>query len=346
MIGRWVSFTLGGGLGGYVAKRRNLAGAYTVLIMTEGGTSMRKFRVTGRLVKWAIGTAVTLFVGLGVGIVVAYFVGGDVTFDRSREEALARENRDLKDKIAEANGEVRQIQAKVSSFKSSLDGVSEYARRLRRFTHLSDPERNLAMGPTASREDEEDAPGAIDMGEDEGSGPEARERRQIRVGLMDRKLGKLSADAEATRKRLDDLEKYFKDRQVILSSTPSIWPTRGIFSSGFGMRRDPIAGVYSFHKGIDIFAETGTPVIAPADGAVIFAANKGGYGLHVLLEHGFGLKTRFGHLSAVEVKVGQKVKRGDRLGLVGSTGRSTGPHLHYEVLVKDVPQSPFRYILD
>jgi murein DD-endopeptidase MepM/ murein hydrolase activator NlpD len=316
--------------------------------MTDGGSSMRKFRVTGRLLKILIGTAVALVLLLTGAIIVAVVFGQGLGTESSRVGVVARENRDLKDKLAEANAEIRQIQSKVSSFSTSLEKVSEYARRLRRFTHLSDPERNLAMGPIASREDDnEDGPAAVESAaEEEGIGPEARERRKIRVGIMDRKLAKLEKGAAATQTELDNLEKYFRDRQVILSSTPSIWPTRGVFASGFGMRRDPIAGVYSFHKGIDIFAETGTPVIAPADGTVIFASNHGGYGLHVLLDHGFGVKSRFGHLSVIEVKVGQKVKRGDKLGLVGSTGRSTGPHLHYEVLVRDVPQSPFRYILD
>jgi murein DD-endopeptidase MepM/ murein hydrolase activator NlpD len=309
---------------------------------------MRKLQITNRLIRWVVGSVCTLFVLCAGAVVTAVLLGTSLGDESGRIAEVAREAQELREKLAEANGEVRLVQSKVSSFATSLERVSEYARRLRRFTHLSDPERNLAIGPIASREDDMDeTPGAADaLADDEGAGADARERRKLRVGLMTRKLGKLDEEAAETRKALEGLERYFKTRQVLLSSTPSIWPTRGIFASGFGMRRDPIAGVYSFHKGIDIFAETGSPVIAPADGSVIFAANRGGYGLHVLLDHGLGVKTRFAHLSAVEVRVGQKVKRGDRLGLVGSTGRSTGPHLHYEVLVNEVAQNPFRYILD
>lgn len=321
---------------------------YSILVMSDGGASLKKFKITGRKIRWIVGGAGGLvFLVLAAAIVAAVF-GASWSADSERLGALARENQELRDRVAEANSEVHQVQSKVASIAGALHRLTEYARRLRRFTHLSDPERNLAMGPVASKgEDDEDAPSAVDaVGENEQMGPLSRERRKMRVGLVRRKLDRLEGEAAQTQRGLEALERYFRDRQVILTSTPSIWPSRGIFASGFGMRRDPIIGVYSFHKGIDIFAESGTPVIAPAAGVVIFAGNQGGYGLQVVLDHGFGLKTRFAHLSVVEAKVGQKVKRGDRIGLVGSTGRSTGPHLHYEVHLNGVPQNPFRYILD
>ncbi len=126
---------------------------------------------------------------------------------------------------------------------------------------------------------------------------------------------------------------------------PSIWPVEGESTDSFGYRGNPFGGGGSeFHPGQDIAAPPGTPVVAPADGTVTEAGWKNGYGQTVVIDHGNGLTTRYGHLSKLEVEVGQELRRGEELGLVGSTGRSTGPHLHYEVRLGDLPVSPLYYL--
>ena len=126
---------------------------------------------------------------------------------------------------------------------------------------------------------------------------------------------------------------------------PSVWPVEGESTDAFGVRGNPFGGGGSeYHSGQDISAPKGTPVVAPADGRVTHAGWQSGYGNLVTIDHGNGLSTRYGHLSKTEVEVGQELKRGDLLGLVGSTGRSTGPHLHYEVRIGDVPVSPRHYL--
>jgi murein DD-endopeptidase MepM/ murein hydrolase activator NlpD len=129
------------------------------------------------------------------------------------------------------------------------------------------------------------------------------------------------------------------------SHTPSIWPVAGTLESGFGGRRNPFGGSsYEFHSGQDIEAEWGAPVIAGASGTVTFSGWQNGYGQLVVIDHGGGLTTRYGHLSAIAASVGQLLQRGDFLGRVGSTGRSTGPHLHYEVRINDQPVNPLQYL--
>jgi murein DD-endopeptidase MepM/ murein hydrolase activator NlpD len=129
------------------------------------------------------------------------------------------------------------------------------------------------------------------------------------------------------------------------SNMPSIWPVAGAMRGGYGVRRNPFGGRSSeFHKGQDISAPMGTPVIATADGVVTIAGRLRGYGNVVYLDHGNGLTTRYGHLSQIDVVVGQTIQRGSQLGLVGSTGRSTGPHLHYEVRVEGQPIDPLPYL--
>ncbi len=127
-------------------------------------------------------------------------------------------------------------------------------------------------------------------------------------------------------------------------SVPSIWPVRGYVSAGFGERIDPLNGEGAFHSGMDIAAPTGTEVVATADGLVFSAGRDAGYGNAILINHGNGMTTKYGHLSKIYVVVGQDVKRGQIIGAVGSTGRTTGPHLHYEVHVQDTPVNPAKYL--
>lgn len=129
------------------------------------------------------------------------------------------------------------------------------------------------------------------------------------------------------------------------SSIPSIWPVVGTLRSGVGVRSNPFGGSsLEFHKGQDIAAPTGTPVNATADGVVVVAGWVKGYGNGIYIDHGNGITTRYGHLSRIDVVVGQSVRQGGHLGLVGSTGRSTGPHLHYEVRINGEPTSPLQYL--
>ncbi len=128
--------------------------------------------------------------------------------------------------------------------------------------------------------------------------------------------------------------------------TPSIWPVEGKLESGFGGRRNPFGGSsYEFHSGQDIDAAWGAPVIAGARGKVTFVGWQNGYGQLVVIDHGGGLTTRYGHLSSIVAEQGATVERGELVGKVGSTGRSTGPHLHYEVRINDEPVNPLQYLL-
>lgn len=128
------------------------------------------------------------------------------------------------------------------------------------------------------------------------------------------------------------------------NSAPNLWPVEGTITGSFGERIDPFNGEGAFHSGIDISALVGSPVIAPADGQVTFADFMGGYGRAVVVNHGHGITTRYGHLSSYGVAAGQYVHRGDTIGYVGLSGRSTGPHLHYEVRINETPVNPYKYL--
>jgi len=139
-------------------------------------------------------------------------------------------------------------------------------------------------------------------------------------------------------------------RSLLLSAAsdqaaiPSIWPVRGQVTAGFGERLDPLSGEGAFHAGIDIAAPRGTTVECAADGIVVAAGYDAGYGNAILVDHGSGITSKYGHLSKIDVVIGQEVKRGQIIGAVGATGKTTGPHLHYEVHVRDMPVNPAKYL--
>jgi len=144
------------------------------------------------------------------------------------------------------------------------------------------------------------------------------------------------------------LEREMRDYEDLLrrrGMTPSIWPVSGKLESGMGGRRNPFGGRgFEYHEGQDIDASYGTPVMVAAGGTITIAGRQRGYGNVIYVDHGAGLSTRYGHLSQIDVKIGQTVTRGQTIGLVGSTGRSTGPHLHYEVRINNQPVDPRQYL--
>lgn len=191
---------------------------------------------------------------------------------------------------------------------------------------VEDASRRLVEMSGATNEDQAPISG--------GAGGPALPFDEMTVNVVEYKTKYLEQELEA-------YEAILKERAVI----PSIWPVRGSLESGFGGRRNPFGGSsYEYHEGQDIEASSGDPVSATASGTVIVAGWQNGYGQVVYIDHGSGLTTRYGHLSQIGVAVGQTIGRGETLGLVGSTGRSTGPHLHYEVRINNEPVNPRRYL--
>jgi len=154
-------------------------------------------------------------------------------------------------------------------------------------------------------------------------------------------LAALVAKTERLEREMRDYEDLLRRRGM----TPSIWPVSGRLESGMGGRRNPFGGRgFEYHEGQDIDAAYGTPVMVAAGGTITIAGRQRGYGNVIYVDHGAGLSTRYGHLSEIDVKIGQTVTRGQTIGLVGSTGRSTGPHLHYEVRINNQPVDPRQYL--
>jgi murein DD-endopeptidase MepM/ murein hydrolase activator NlpD len=240
----------------------------------------------------------------------------------------------LRSETEEQRAQILAYSRQMEDIATHLDHISQLDRKLRVITNL-DPAEPLPL------------PG---IGGIEGSPIEPHQlagaTRQSRHRRMTEMLGQLNDAAGAESKSLDALISHLEHQTARLSSTPSIAPARGWITSTFGYRTSPFTGSREFHKGLDIAGRTRTPIVASADGDVVFAGDRKNLGNSVEIRHGYGLDTIYGHLEEVTVKVGDKVKRGQKVGLMGNTGRSTGPHLHYQVELNGTPVDPRNYVLD
>lgn len=297
-----------------MTKRR-----WTLVISPPGSGASKVVEVSTRALKVAG--------GLGVVLVLVALLLGYSTFSRSlhlsHTSAVERENATLSTEIAELGG-------RIDSLTDTLDAIAIRDSRIRLLANLEpiDPQVQLAGigGPERSREE---------------MTPSEREASRARVDLnaLIRRANLLAA---SFKEAADSLQSH-RDR---LAATPSIMPTQGWLSSAFSrMRAHPVLHISRPHEGIDVSAPQGSPIEAPANGTVIRAGWEAGYGNVVEVNHGYGIVTRFAHASKLLVNRGQRVTRGERVALVGSTGLATGPHLHYEVHVNGQPVDPLRYVL-
>ena len=166
------------------------------------------------------------------------------------------------------------------------------------------------------------------------------------IQQMKADIERLQSETLSQENSLSEIERQLQTKKEILIHTPSIWPTMGWVTSGFGFRNNPFTGLTQMHEGIDISNRVGTLVVAPADGIISDNGNDLVHGKMLVISHGFGVTSRYSHLSKVLVKTGQKVKRGDKIAEIGMSGKTTGPHLHYEVRLNGIPANPTRYILN
>lgn len=168
----------------------------------------------------------------------------------------------------------------------------------------------------------------------------------IRTDSLDGEFDRLSREMNDRNKSFQSLIGSLETKRSLLASTPTIWPVKGWLTAGFGQRRSPFTGQRQMHEGVDIANTVGTPVIASADGIVTYTGPLGGFGDVVSVDHGHKISTFYAHLQQHKVAQGQRVRRGDVIGLVGTTGRVTGPHLHYEIQVNEVSVDPTKYVID
>ena len=257
-----------------------------------------------------------------------------------------QEYQDLSRQLPHLKTMQQQVKQQQTQIKTFADRLTQFTRQMSKLKFFNHKLRVMANLETAS---EPEAFLGVGGPENTGGGPGIKLSQtagERRLSAMTRDLDKMAVEAELELQVQEELAKFLKEHRSVLASTPSIWPVRGWVSSGFGYRISPFTGKRQYHQGLDISNQPGTQIKAPADGVVTFAGVEGGYGKMLIVNHGHGMVTRYGHLRKFNTKVGQKVKRGQVIGFVGNSGRSSGPHLHYEVLRAGSAVNPRHYILD
>ena len=297
---------------------------YTLVVAEQSSGIERKVRVSLGPVLVVLGAAVTLPVLIGLG--AAWKAKSDVADLYVSERALELENSSYRSATAELSGQIQSLQSAITDLgaRAALDpGLARAMETLPAFV------KSRAMG------------GNVD--------PAAKQETTYTSALTalanpEDTFGLLRTLLEGLESRLNIVQRNVERRNALANATPSIWPATGWLSSTMGHRADPMTGGDDFHAGLDIAGDKGQPVYATAAGVVTHAGRQGAYGNLIVINHGFGLETRYGHLSGFQVHQGDHVQRGDLIGRLGATGRATGNHLHYEVLANGRLLNPLKLL--
>jgi murein DD-endopeptidase MepM/ murein hydrolase activator NlpD len=297
---------------------------YTIVLADRSTGSVRRF--TLRLRPFAIALVAVLALPVLVGMGLRLSATTEVNHLRSANSSLEQENTSFREATGALTAQIESLQSAITELgdRSNLDPIS--ARAMEKLPAVV---KNRAVGGTS-------VAGASAMLTPQVNAASVSSLDQT-FTMLRNVLGSLEGHLSIVRRNVEK-------RESLMNATPSIWPVHGWLSAGYGMRSDPFTGERDFHPGLDISAERGTPILATADGKVKVAAPNGDYGNLVVVDHGYGLVTRYGHLSKFAVWQGRDVKRGDILGYVGATGRATGPHLHYEVLASGKLINPLQLL--
>jgi murein DD-endopeptidase MepM/ murein hydrolase activator NlpD len=296
---------------------------YHIVVFKDKQGSCKKFQLRGWFIVFLLLMAVTMA------------AGNVILWNKYAEHSRIEQGLNIAEKtVQEQKTQLLSLSQKITSLQGNLNRIRDFDSKLRVMINL-DQDGSQAAAPKGGPANENFSKGYLPL-----------YRQELLARKMHEFLRQLNVEARLEEVRQQEIMHTLRSNQNILEATPSIWPTSGWVTSGFAWRTSPFTGKREFHKGLDISAPRGTPVYAPARASVTFAGRDGSYGLSIRLKHNASLSTRFAHLNRIAIKSGQEVTRGELIGYVGNTGRSTGPHLHYEVRLNGVPVNPKRYILN
>lgn len=303
---------------------------FTLIVVPDATSKFKQLKIPYLLPRSLI--VLVILVILGGGVSSYYLIINYQNMNKMITELpqIRKEARNQKALIERYEQDITELRQMVSRLKL----VNAKLMLMAGVENPSDAQVNLGVGGVEN----EGELATIIQGFQEQS-------EQVMLQKIDN-LSKLKKDAVSQEELSQRLMEFFQDQNTLLAATPSIWPVKGWVTSGFGMRKSPFTGKRTMHSGIDIATKTGTSIKSPADGIVSFSDTKGAFGKVIVIDHGYGYTTFYGHCSKLLKNVGDKVKRGDVIAHVGNTGSSTGPHLHYEVRVNGVAANPSKFILD
>ncbi|MEE8184868.1 MAG: M23 family metallopeptidase [Thermodesulfobacteriota bacterium] len=294
----------------------------TIFIMPQDPSRVKQFKFPSYLLKGIV-AFFGIFV-LGLSFMVYDYIGL-----RSKVGELSR----LKKENTEQKIQIQAFTSKVGNLEDQMSKFRQFDKKLRIIANIEPRNNSDQVFGVGGPSPDDDI-------------TTLSNRRNLLIKRMHSDLDQLNAEATLQENSFTELQEHLLKESSRLAATPSIWPARGWVASTFGYRISPFTGLKQKHDGIDIANSTGTPIISPANGVVVRIRREKGLGKSIAINHGRGIITKYGHLSKILVKVGERVKRGEKIAAMGNTGRSTGPHLHYEVVVSGVQMNPFKYILN
>ena len=328
---------------------------FTILVVPERTSQVRRIIVPAWLVRGGV-IAGLFATALAFMMVLDYWY---VMSQIGENKQLKLENRKLRQ-------QVQVYRNKMTTIEATMDRIKTFTTRLKVITNIEDRDHlvenlNKKLPDAATNIGGSSSPATAST---TGNAPAAEGTPQASAAApvldgdpdtaalrreweeLDAKFGELSTSTLVVEQTLQNQYELLADQKAFLAALPTRRPAVGYFTSGFGVRKSPFGGREKMHEGLDIANYPGTQIKATADGVVLFADSKAGYGQTVILDHGYGLETWYGHTKKVLVQKGQKIHRGEAIALLGNTGRSTGPHVHYEVRVHGTPVDPLSYILE
>lgn len=285
---------------------------FTILVIPEGSHQVRRFGVRSTVLKQALAVVVVLALGL-TGLIADYLM---TSLDRNELQRLQVEN------LAQRE-ELHRLVVNLEDLRQEMVVLAQNDAKVRVMAKLSAPKTDSIAGI---------------------GGPARADDVNREFNEIQQRIDEVRRQIDLRRESQEEIQGILNDQRSLLAAKPQGWPVKGWLTSSFGLRRDPFNGKRKMHEGLDIAARTGTAVVATADGIVSSVRTEPGYGKVVTIDHGYGYRSIYGHNSKYNVKVGQRVRRGDRIASVGNTGRSTGSHVHYEIRLNGVPVNPHKYL--
>lgn len=298
---------------------------YTLLIIPDKKHPVKKISASTHHIKVILLSAVLVILAF------SYFAYDYATIKRDTMEL-----EQLRQMTATQREQIESLKSKMTYFEQRVIALKEIDEKIRTMAG----EVNKKLHLKAKLDIKEPRAQVLGVG---GPMP-AEESGNSKIATMHEHMDRLIQDVDEQEKSFNELMGYLKNQKSIMAVTPSLWPVKGWVTSEFGSRISPFSGRGEFHSAIDIATKLGNPIIAPADGVVVDVARRADMGNMITIHHARGISTSFAHLLRTVVKCGQVIRKGEIIGYVGSSGRSTGAHLHYSVLMNGVPVNPRRYL--
>lgn len=312
-----------------INKKRRKADKYSLIVVPDNRSKVWRWEISRKRVEAVLAGAVMLAFTL---------TGSILGFAHYKSAYVATE--DIRLENAKFLQERHELLSKLAGLETIVEKTQRFANRIEYTLGMNSDGMQKGIGPVMETNLEK--PASVAKFEDLKY--ENEDGSKVAFSDINTTLTNVKGKASEVDERLQMVYELNQDRLSYWASLPSMWPAKGWVTSGFGRRSRPIRGGTSFHQGLDIAATPGTPILAPGDGIVTYSGYKRGLGNCVMVDHGYGIVTVYGHNSTNYVKKGDRIKRGEIIGSVGRTGLATGAHLHYQIEVDGVPVDPMKYI--